>query len=238
MKFREFIKRIFEAGYSRIAKLNTRLFISFLRYKGIQIGRNFIIRSNGPLSNILIDYSRPSLITIGDNVTINKNFNLLTHDFVCGVFLHKFHDFLPSSGRVTIGNNVRFGVDCTVLKGVTIVDNCFIAAGSLVTKDIPANSVAGGVPCKVIMSIEDYYERRKEECIKEALEYARSIKERFGRRPVISDFWEEFPLFLNGDETSSELPIKWQLKDSYSYYRNHHKATFDGFEDFLRNAGL
>ena len=58
---------------------------------------------------------------------------------------------MPSSGRVTIGNNVRFGVDCTVLKGVTIGDNCFIAAGSLVTKDIPANSVGGRGP------LQSYY---------------------------------------------------------------------------------
>lgn len=238
MKIRKIFKSIFEAVYSRIAKLNKRLFVSFLRYKGVQIGHNFIIQSNGLLSNILIDYSRPSLVTIGNNVTINKNFNLLTHDFVCGVFLNKYHDFLPSSGRVTIGNNIRFGVNCTVLKGVSIGDNCFIAAGSLVTKDIPANSVAGGVPCKVIVSIDAYYERRKKECIIEALDYARSIKERFGRRPVISDFWEEFPLFLNGNEVCDEVPIKWQLKDSYFDYKIHHKAVFDGFEDFLKNAGL
>lgn len=74
-----------------------------------------------------------------------------------------------------------------------------IAAGSIISNDIPANSVAAGVPAKVICTLEEYYEKRKSACIKEAFEYANSIKERFNRNPVNSDFWEEFPLFMKGD---------------------------------------
>lgn len=117
-------------------------YISYLRKKHCAIGDNFQIR--GDLKTINIDLTRPSLITIGNNVTINSHFSLMTHDFVSGVFLHLFNDFIPSSGEVRIGNNVRFGINCTVLKGVSIGDNCFIAAGAVVIKDIPANSIAGG----------------------------------------------------------------------------------------------
>lgn len=51
---------------------------------------------------------------------------------------------------IVIGNKVWIGTNVTVLKGVKIGDGCVIAAGSLVTKDIPANCLAGGVPAKVI----------------------------------------------------------------------------------------
>lgn len=75
-----------------------------------------------------------------------------------------------------------------VLKGVTIGDNCFIGANSVVSRDIPANSIAVGSPAKVIMSLEDYYQKRLSVCEAEAIDYARSIRERFGRMPVAADF--------------------------------------------------
>jgi len=51
---------------------------------------------------------------------------------------------------VRIGNNVWLGFNVTVLKGVTIGDNTLVAAGSMVTRDLPPNVVAGGIPAKVI----------------------------------------------------------------------------------------
>lgn len=81
--------------------------------------------------------------------------------------------FLPSSGAIIIGNNVYIGRKTTILKNVTIGDNVIIGYGSLVTKNIPANSVAAGVPAKVICTIDEYYERRKIASLKEALAYAK-----------------------------------------------------------------
>lgn len=211
-------------------------FAKYLRSKGILIGNK--IKFYGELRSINIDLTRPSLIEIGDNVAFNRNFTLLTHDFISKVFLHKYNDFLPSSGKVIIGNNVSFGQNCTVLKGVKIGDNCFIGYGSIVTKDIPENSVAVGMPARVVCSIDEYFERRKNQCIDEAFIYARSIKERYNRMPVIEDFREEFPLFLNGNEYYSGLPIKEQLGTSYEIYKKEHRAVFNGFNDFLKKAGL
>lgn len=54
---------------------------------------------------------------------------------------------------VTIGNNVWIGGSVTILPGVTIGDNVTIGAGSVVTRDIPSNSIAVGNPCKVIKII-------------------------------------------------------------------------------------
>lgn len=54
---------------------------------------------------------------------------------------------------VHIGNHVFIGMNCMIMKGVTIGDNSIIGAGSIVTKDIPANCIAVGSPCKVIKTI-------------------------------------------------------------------------------------
>lgn len=56
---------------------------------------------------------------------------------------------------VHIGNDCWFGANVTVCPGVTIGDNCVIGAGSVVTRDIPANSFAAGVPCRVIRPITE-----------------------------------------------------------------------------------
>lgn len=108
----------------------------------------------------VIDISRPSLVTIGNNCYMNRNFTLLTHDWVTNVFIHAGLNFINSSGKITIGNNVSFGQNVMVLKGVTIGDNVFIGAGSIVTKDIPSNCIAVGCPCKAIMTLQEYYNKR------------------------------------------------------------------------------
>ena len=56
---------------------------------------------------------------------------------------------------VHIGNSCWFGASVTVCPGVTIGDNCVIGAGSVVTRDIPPNSFAAGVPCRVIRTLSD-----------------------------------------------------------------------------------
>ena len=181
-------------------------------------------------------------MTIGDNCYFNKNFTLLTHDWVTRVFIYSGGEFLPSSGRVTIGNNVSTGYNVTILKGVTIGDNVFIGANSVVTKDIPSNSIAVGCPCKVVMSLNNYFSRRTKQCTKEALDYAKSIQQRYGRKPVIEDFREEFVLFIDGDKID-EYPeikelIKSQLGPSYNDYVKNHKAVFPNFDAFLEAADI
>ncbi len=232
------IMRILKKIRNEWAKRNARSYLGYLRSKGVKIGDDCVFFC---LRSIYIDLTRPSLIEIGNKVQFNRNFNLYTHDFVTAVFLNCYKDFVPSSGKVKIGNNVAFGVNCTVLKGVTIGDNCFIAAGSVVIKDIPSNTVAGGVPAKEISSIGDYYEKRKSECVKEAKEYALSIKSRFGRRPKMDDFNEEFPLFWHHENELNSLYldlIKFQLGAHFDHFIKNNKPRYDSFEDFLRDCGI
>lgn len=104
-------------------KRSSSAYIKYLRKKGIHIGEHCIIRAP---RTARIDVSRPSLVTIGNNVDMNMNFQILTHDWASLVFRTKYNDFVNSSGHVTIGNNIYFGTNVVVLKGVTIGDNCVI----------------------------------------------------------------------------------------------------------------
>ena len=216
---------------------DSKTLIKFLRKRGITIGEGCVFRDP---KTAIIDRTRPCLITIGNNVDMNRYFTIMTHDYVTSVFIHKYGEFINSSGRVTIGDNVYFGMNCTVLKGVTIGENCIIGANSLVPKDIPANSVAIGTPAKVVCTIEEFFERRKKAAMEEAFDYARCIKERLGRMPVIEDFKEEFGLFVSGGEEENypSLPISRQLQEKYPDWCTNHTAPFKSFADFLKAAGL
>ena len=69
-------------------------------------------------------------------------------------------DNIEAAYPITVGNNVWFGGGVKVLPGVTIGDNAVIGAGSVVTKDIPANVLAVGNPCRVIREITEADELR------------------------------------------------------------------------------
>ena len=111
----------------------------------IEIGDNFYSNHN----LIILDAGK---VKIGDNVFIAPN---------CGIYT-AYHPIdivqrnkgLEYASNVRIGNNVWIGGNVTILPGVTIGDNCTIGAGSVVTKDIPSNSIAYGNPCKVARSLE------------------------------------------------------------------------------------
>lgn len=92
-------------------------------------------------------------VNIGNQVFIGPNCSLCT-------VIHAFHADQRNEGimralPITIGNNVWIAANVVVLPGVTIGEGAVIGAGSVVTKDIPAHSLAAGNPCKVIRTIED-----------------------------------------------------------------------------------
>ncbi|MBO4802259.1 MAG: acyltransferase [Bacteroidaceae bacterium] len=219
------------------AKRNSQSYVSYLRSKGVKIGANTFIRDPKGFG---IDLQRAHLITIGSNVRFNYNNRLIAHDAAAKVFQVKYHDYLPSNGHITIGNNVWFARDVRVLKNVTIGDNCIIGLGSVVTHDIPANSVAVGVPARVVCTLDEYYEKRQKEALQESFEFARGIVERYHRRPVPADFRESFVWFVSGKDLDKypELPFKHQLGPAYEHYKAHHVAKFASFDEFLKAAGI
>lgn len=106
-----------------------------------------------------------SLITLGDNCVLTHDVRILTHDFAVYhalVAVGKRDRNGPEVrriGAVDVGDNVFVGSRAIILPGVTIGKNSIIGAGSVVSRSIPAGSVAAGVPARVVCTIEEYAER-------------------------------------------------------------------------------
>ena len=108
--------------------------------------------------------SEPWLITIGTNVFITSGCKFITHDGGTLLYRHSIPD-LEVTKPIVIGNDVYIGNNVILLPGVHIGNNVIIGAGAIVTKDIPDNSVAAGVPAKIIKTADDYLEKLKKESI-------------------------------------------------------------------------
>jgi acetyltransferase-like isoleucine patch superfamily enzyme len=110
----------------------------------IRVGRNVFVNQNCTFYDL-------GGLDIGDDVMIAPNVSLITAG----------HPLEPSQRRTTIGRpivigkNVWIAAGATVIGGVTVGDNSVIAAGSVVTKDVPPNTLVGGNPARVIRPIGD-----------------------------------------------------------------------------------
>lgn len=108
--------------------------------------------------------SEPWIITIGENVHITNNTTFVTHDGGTLIF-RRYQNDLEITKPITIGNNVYIGTNSTILPGVKIGNNVVIGACSVVSKDIPDNSVAVGNPAKTIKTSDEYFEKLKKESL-------------------------------------------------------------------------
>lgn len=109
---------------------------------GITVGKNIFINS-------CCNFQDQGGITIGDGSQIGHKVTLATLNH--GIDAEDRGTLYPAP--IVIGKNVWIGAAATVVWGVTIGDNSIIGAGSVVTKDIPANTVVAGVPAKVIRKL-------------------------------------------------------------------------------------
>ncbi|MBD5111555.1 MAG: sugar O-acetyltransferase [Ruminococcaceae bacterium] len=119
--------------------------------KNITIGKNVFINSS-------CHFQDQGGIEIGDGCLIGHNVVLATIN----------HDLYPQNNRINhyapikLGKSVWVGSNSTILGGVTIGDWAVVAAGAVVTRDVPPLTIVGGVPARVIRTIDPKEERREE----------------------------------------------------------------------------
>lgn len=108
--------------------------------------------------------TEPWIITLGENVFITDGCKFITHDGGTLIFRNSIPD-LEITKPIVVGDNVYFGNNVIVLPGVHIGNNVVIGAGAVVSRDIPDNSIAVGVPARVIKTTDQYLNKIKTESL-------------------------------------------------------------------------
>ncbi|MBA4851429.1 sugar O-acetyltransferase [Emticicia sp. BO119] len=139
------IRKCLEKIIDKKVDESTTVFVPFHTNFGrfIHIGRNAFINKNCTFLDL-------GGITIDDDVLIGPNVQLITEN----------HPVKPSERKalelksIHIQKNVWIGAGAIILPGVTVGENSVVAAGAVVSKDVPANTIAGGVPARILKNIE------------------------------------------------------------------------------------
>lgn len=104
--------------------------------------------------------AEPHLCSFGNNVYVARHCVFLNHDGSV-VMLHKMGltDVVNVVGRIVVHDNVFIGMRSIILMDVEIGPNAIVAAGSVVTRDVPPNTVVAGCPARVICSLQEYVDK-------------------------------------------------------------------------------
>lgn len=231
-KYRTFFKRLLLGP-----RADSASYIRYLRNRGMRIGEGTVIFE--PESG-LIDETRPWMVEIGRDVKIARGAVIMTHGYDWSVLRGAYGEVSGSCGKVTIGDNVFLGAGCVILKGVTIGSNVIVGAGSIVTKDIPPDSVAAGNPARVIMTLEQYRQKRRAAQEREARALVREYRAVYGHEPDAAVLSEFFWLF---SDDPNRLPPCWEEKISLERNRelcadrlSRNEKRYESMEDFLRSC--
>lgn len=134
----------------------------YAAYNPVGYARKIGVRMNGDVtiygSSYLMFSTEPYLVTLGDNVFISVDVRFICHDGSVLPF-RKDTPSLDLAAPIRVGSDIFIGARATILKGVEIGDKCIVAAGAIVTKDVPAGSIVGGNPARVIGTTDKFIER-------------------------------------------------------------------------------
>lgn len=126
--------------------------VAYYRRRGAKIGKVRVF-SRPRLAE-------PHLCEIGDNVWITGGVTLLNHDGAIAMLnCAGMTDAVNVVGKIVVFDNVFIGINSTIMPGVSIGPCAVVAAGSVVVRDVPPNTVCGGTPAKVICTIDEYIRR-------------------------------------------------------------------------------
>jgi acetyltransferase-like isoleucine patch superfamily enzyme len=166
------------------SRISSADYVKYLERHDVKIGKGTFFFD--PKSTT-VDIQRPWMLHIGEYCKITQNVTILCHDYSRSVLRRVYGDVVGESKETWIGNNVFIGLNTVVCMGAHIGNNVIIGAGSVVTGNIPDNSVAAGSPARVICTLEEYYQNRKVKTLDEAKEYAKNFYKMKGRKPTESE---------------------------------------------------
>ena len=150
--FGEVIRGVFGRFLQSIAMsylpIPSALRVSLQRMRGVKIGRGVFL---GP--GVWLDNAKPYLIEIGDYASLAGRVTVLTHSQPTLPLREILGPESKISKRTVIGKGAWVTVNCVLLPGVTVGENSIIAAGSVVTKDIPNRVLAAGSPARVVRKL-------------------------------------------------------------------------------------
>lgn len=127
--------------------------------RGLRLGRDVRIVGKPDFG------SEPYLIEIGNHVTISTRVAFITHDGATWVFRHlPEYRGLQRFGRIVIRDNCFVGAGAILLPDVSIGPNAVVAAGSVVTRSVPPDTVVAGVPARPICTYDEYVARMAARC--------------------------------------------------------------------------
>lgn len=228
MNIKKAIRRLI-LGY----KSSSESYIEHLRKAGAEIGEDVTIYR--PF-NTTIDPTSPHLLSIGSHVVITGPVTILTHDYSWSVLKRKYGFIVGNQRKTHIGDNVFIGWGATILGGTEIGDNVIIGAGSVVSGKIDSDSVYAGNPARKIMTLEEFYIKRKNAQLSEAKTFVSEYRKRNGRDPEAAELDEYFFLFSNDMHNmryDSQLSLTGNYAESSRLYEEH-KPEFSDYADFLQ----
>ena len=183
-----FLKRFITLMATRYGKC-VSLYRKYCRPGGMEYA-NFLrqhgqLHSIGENCSIMLDtnFTDPAYVSIGNNVQFSKC-QLIGHDGAISMLNIAYGVKLDSVGKIVIHDNVFIGYQAVIMPCVTIGPNAIVAAGAVVTKDVPPGTIVGGVPAKVIGTVDDLVKRL--EASTQALPWADLIRKReMGYDPAV-----------------------------------------------------
>lgn len=148
--------------------------IKTVRKMGVQVGKDCRIYT----ANF---GSEPWLVRIGDHVCISNDVTFVNHNLNWP--LQDKYESLTGFGKIEIRDNCQIGLGVTILPNVTIGPNSLVGACSLVTKDVPPNTVVAGNPARHVCTLEEFEKR----CLEEHIDIPRDRNE--ARKVLEEHFW-------------------------------------------------